>query len=219
MNRKALAYAAAGLALALLASGFAAYCLLGSQQTGRIRVACVGDSLTQSSEYPYDLYNLIGNQNYDLRNFGAGSTTILRSSETPYMNTSIYGKALSFQPDIVIVMLGTNDAQPSLHRFNTSFVTDYTTLIDSFLELKSKPEVWVVLPPPIVSNQSGVIDSAYFDNQIIPMIVQAANKTGVPVIDVYSSFVGHSDYYKDGLHVNSAGAGVIAAHVYSVAFQ
>jgi lysophospholipase L1-like esterase len=199
--------------------GIAAYCLLGSQQPERIRVACVGDSLTQSSEYPYDLWILIGNQNYDLRNFGAGSTTVLQSSETPYTNTSVYSEALAFQPNIVIIMLGTNDAQPSLHRFNESFTADYISLIYSFLELKSKPDVWVVLPPPIISNQSGAIDSAYFDNQIIPKIVEAANQTGVPVIDVYLAFVGHSDYYKDGLHVNSAGARIIADTVYRTVFQ
>jgi lysophospholipase L1-like esterase len=219
MSRKSVVLAAAGLALALLVTGIAAYCLLGSQQPERIRVACIGDSLTQSSEYPYELWSLIGNQSYDLRNFGAGSTTVLRSSETPYMNTSIYSEALEYRPNIVIIMLGTNDAQPSLHSYNHSFTTDYTLLINSFLGLESKPEVWVVLPPPIISNQSGAIDSAYFDDQIIPGIMQAANQTGMPVIDVHSAFAGHSEYYKDGLHVNSAGANAIADTVYRTIFQ
>lgn len=219
MTRRTLALVAAGLTLTLLASGIAVYFLFGSWQSGRIRVACVGDSLTQSSEYPYDLWNLIGNQSYDLRNFGAGSTTVSRSSETPYMNTSVYSEALNFQPNIVIIMLGTNDAQPSLHRFNESFATDYVVLINSFLELKSKPKVWVVLPPPIISNQSGRMDSDYFDTTVIPAIVQAANQTGVQVIDVYSSFIGHSDYYMDGLHVNSVGARAIADTVCRIAFS
>jgi acyl-CoA thioesterase I len=219
MSRRALALVAAVLAVALLVGGIAVYYILGNQQTGCIKVACVGDSLTQSSEYPYDLWSLIGNQSYDLRNFGAGSTTVLRSSETPYMNTSVYHEALDFQPNIVIIMVGTNDAQPSLHRFNQSFTADYVALINSFIELKSKPEVWVVLPPPIISNQSGAIDSAYFGNQIIPRIAEAANMAGVPVVDVYSVFVGHPEYYKDGLHVNSAGAGVIADTVYQTVFQ
>jgi acyl-CoA thioesterase I len=218
MSRKSVALAAV-LAVALLVGAVAAYCMFGGQQPERIRVACVGDSLTQSSEYPYDLYTLLGTQSYDLRNFGAGSTTVLRSSETPYMNTSVYRDALGFQPDVVVIMLGTNDAQPSLHQFNQSFAADYTALIDSFLGLKSKPEVWVVLPPPIIGNQSGTIDSAYLDNTIIPLITQSANQTGVSLIDVHSAFLGRSDYYQDGLHVNSAGAEVIADKVYRIAFQ
>jgi lysophospholipase L1-like esterase len=135
------------------------------------------------------------------------------------MNTSVYNDALIFQPNIVIIMLGTNDAQPSLHRYNQSFTLDYGALIDSFLGLESKPKVWIVLPPPIINNQSGVIDSAYFDQVIIPGIEQAANQTGMPVIEVYSAFVGHPDYYKDGLHVNSAGARIIAGTIYSAVFQ
>lgn len=217
MSRKTLA--AAALVLALLISGSAADILFENLNSQRIRVACVGDSLTQSSEYPYDLWSLIGNRSYDLRNFGAGSTTVLRSSETPYINTSVYHDALDFEPNIVIVMLGTNDAQPSLHRYNESFTGDYETLIGSFLKLDSKPEVWVVLPPPILSNQSGAIDSAYFDSVIIPKITQTARQVNLPIVDVYSAFVGHSDYYKDGLHVNSVGAKVIADTVYRTVFQ
>gem|GEM_PF-5780966 len=74
------------------------------------------------------------------------------------------------------------------------------------------------MPPPIVSNQSGAIDGAYFRNQIIPRITQAANQTGLPVIDVYSIFLGHNDYYRDGLHINIAGARVIADTVYKTVF-
>jgi acyl-CoA thioesterase-1 len=93
-----------------------------------------------------------------VRNFGAGSTTVLLNSETPYMNTSVFQNALEFQPNIVIIMLGTNDAQPSLHRYNASFVGDYVKLVAAFQALSSKPKIWIVLPPPVFSNQSGKTD-------------------------------------------------------------
>jgi lysophospholipase L1-like esterase len=79
------------------------------------------------------------------------------------MNTSVFQDALTFQPDIVIIMLGTNDAQPSLHQFYASFVGDYVKIVNAFQALSSKPEVWVVLPPPIISNQSGKMDSTYLN--------------------------------------------------------
>jgi len=121
MNKKRLL--AIGLALLLVASGIIAFFILAPLST--IRVACVGDSLTQSTEYPYDLWMLLGTSEYTVRNYGAGSTTVSLDSETPYMNTNVFQDALNFQPDIVIIMLGTNDAQPSLHQFNASFVEDY----------------------------------------------------------------------------------------------
>jgi acyl-CoA thioesterase I len=220
MNRKKLMLLTVGFVVLLVSSGLAAYFLANQFPLSEpIRVACVGDSLTQSTEYPYDLWNLLGNQSYSLRNFGAGSTTVSLQSETPYMNTTVFRDALNFQPNIVIIMLGTNDAQPSLHQFNASFVGDYMKLVMAFQGLSSKPEVWVVLPPPIISNQSVKMDSAYFEDTIIPGIMQAANKTDVPVIDVYSTFAEHPDYYLDGVHVNSKGAKLIADTIYSAVFS
>ena len=54
-------------------------------------------------------------------NFGAGSTTVSLNTETPYMNTSVFQSALEFQPNIVIIMLGTNDAQPNLESIQCKF--------------------------------------------------------------------------------------------------
>ena len=97
------------------------------------RVACVGDSLTQSTVYPLELGKKLGTKNYIVRNFGVGSTTVYIDSETPYIDTSAFQKALEFQPNTVIIMLGTNDAQPNLHEYNTTFVEDYMKLVAEFL--------------------------------------------------------------------------------------
>jgi acyl-CoA thioesterase-1 len=213
MNKKTFRLLTIGLVLLFVASGITAYFIL-APKPKPIRVACVGDSLTQSSEYPYDLWTLLGNATYTLRNFGAGATTVSLNSETSYMNTSVFQDALEFQPNLVIIMLGTNDAQPSLHQYNTSFVADYVKLINAFKGLSSKPEIWVVLPPPIFSNQSGKISPEYFKLTIIPDIEQAANKTNLPTIDVYSALVSYPEYFPDGVHINGAGAKLIADEVY-----
>lgn len=213
MNTKRLL--AIVLVILLVSSGIAAYYVLTTQNPSQIRVACVGDSLTQSTEYPYDLWNLLGNQTYNLRNYGAGSTTVLLSSETPYLNTSVYQDALAFQPNTVIIMLGTNDAQPSLIPYNATFVGDYVKLIRAFQALPDNPKIYVVLPPPIFSNQGGKINPEYFATTIIPDIEQAANITGCPTIDVYSALLGHPEYSTDGVHINPAGAKAIADTIYS----
>jgi acyl-CoA thioesterase I len=211
MKKKSLI--ALALVIIIACSGFAAIYFLTSHHT--VKVACVGDSLTQSTEYPYDLWNLLGNQTYRLRNFGVGSTTVLQASETPYVNTTVYQDALHFQPDIVLIMLGTNDAQPSLIPYNATFVADYIQIIQYFQALPNNPEIYVVLPPPIFSDQGGKMNPHYFQSTIIPKITQAANMTGVPTIDVYSALYGHPEYSSDGVHINSAGAKIIADTVYS----
>jgi len=218
MNKKNSRVLAIVLIILFVASAIAAFLILTAEDeeppSEAIRVACVGDSLTQSTMYPYDLWKLLGTENYTLRNYGAGATTVLLNSETPYMNTSVFQDALDFQPDIVVIMLGTNDAQPSLHPYNASFVGDYVKLVTAFQELSSNPKIWAVLPPPIFSDQGGKISPEYFKNTIIPDIEQAANETNSPIIDVYSALASYPDYFPDGVHANSAAAELIANAVY-----
>ena len=198
---------------------------------------CRRQPSTQSSGYPYFLWNLLGSNapytvgNYSINpkadngtlsngtrfpvgNFGAGSTTVLLNTETPYMNASVFQNALAFRPNVVIIMLGTNDAQPNLEQFNASFVGDYLKLVAAFQALPSNPKIWVVLPPPIFSNQSGKLDPEYFNNTVIPNIEQVVKEAGLPVIDVYSALSGHSSYFPDGEHPNSAAAELIANEIY-----
>jgi len=212
MNKKNSRLFVIGSAILLAASGIIAFFILAPSSA--IRVACVGDSLTQSTEYPYDLWMLLGTSEYTVRNYGAGATTVTLDSETPYMNTNVFQSALDFQPDIVIIMLGTNDAQPSLHKFNSSFVGDYVKIVAAFQGLSSDPEIWVVLPPPVFSDQDGKMDPEYFKLTIIPSIEQAAKENDLPIIDVYSALAVYPNYFPDGVHANSEAAELIANEVY-----
>jgi hypothetical protein len=47
-------------------------------------------------------------------------------------------------------MLGTNDAQPSLHQYNASFVDNTSRWFAAFQALPSDTQIWIVLPPPIL---------------------------------------------------------------------
>jgi acyl-CoA thioesterase I len=217
MNQKKIALLSIVLAILLISSGILAYLIWSAENmppSNQIRVACVGDSLTQSTAYPDYLWTLLGRENYTVGNFGAGSTTISLNTETPYMNMTVFQKALQFQPNITIIMLGTNDAQPNLKGNNVTLIADYVKLIDALQALSSKPKIWVVLPPPIFNNQSGKLDSAYFAQMIIPDIKQAANETNVPTIDVYSALANYPNYFPDGEHPDTDGAKLIANTIY-----
>ncbi len=238
MKRRSAKFLSLGLAVTFIAVGVVGFLLLSTlnQQAKTIRVACVGDSLTQSSGYPYELWKLLGasapytignysmipsgnstannGTRYAIGNFGAGSTTVLRNTETPYMNTSAFLDALLFHPDVVIIMLGTNDAQPNLEQFNASFVGDYLHLVASFQALEHKPKIWIVLPPPIFSNQSGKLDSVYFSSTIISDTRQVAQEADLATIDIFSILRGYPNYFPDGEHPNSTGAELIAKTVY-----
>jgi acyl-CoA thioesterase I len=178
-----------------------------------IRLACVGDSLTSWTQYPNDLWMLLGS-NFSLGKFGVGGATITVNSGKPYINESVFQDAKEFKPDIVIIMLGTNDANPALKLNISSFVSNYIQLIGKFQELNSKPKVWIVEPPPIFNNGTG-LSTENFDTYIIPAIQQVANKTNLSLIDVYTPLLHHPEYFKDGVHLNYDGSQVVANIIYN----
>ena len=212
---------AIAIALVVLASPLAVLKIVDSQNThsqtssigNSIRVACVGDSITGDCGYPSDLQLLLGD-NYTVGNFGASGSTVLLNSWKPYMDQPEFQSAKSFEPNIVIIMLGTNDDLMELHQYNESFEHDYTQLITSFQQLQSKPQIWIALSPPIFSNSSD-LSPTYLIDTIIPKTQDLANKMNLPTIDVYSAFGDRADYFKDGVHPNSQGAALIATEVYN----
>jgi lysophospholipase L1-like esterase len=182
-----------------------------------IKVACVGDSITANFGYPETLQELLG-QNYLVGNFGLGGTTVNLDGETPYMYEPIFREAKESQPNIVIIMLGTNDAHPGLHKYIGSFVDDYVTLVNAFQNLNSKPQIWIVKSPPIVNNGTG-LSSEFLSQTILSKIEEVAQRTGLPLIDAYTPLLDKPEYFIDGVHPTFEGAMLIADEVYKAIRQ
>jgi alpha-L-fucosidase 2 len=184
-----------------------------SSQISLIRVACIGDSITRGTEYTVDLWQLLGST-YVVGDFGIGGTTVSISSNASYLNQNAFQVAKHFEPHIVIIMLGTNDASTNLNESNPDFVADYVKLVTEFQSLASKPKVWIVVPPPIFNN-SAHISAEYFVQNIIPDIKQVASQMNLPLIDAYTPLVNHPERFIDGVHPNVDGADTIANVIYS----
>jgi acyl-CoA thioesterase-1 len=216
MKNKKLMLLTITLAILIATSGIAAFYMSNlnkNHSADKVRVACVGDSITGGTEYPADLWRLLGGANYTVGNFGVGGSTAALDSWNPYINSSAFQEAKEFQPNIVIIMLGTNDANPLIRPNNGSFVNDYVKLVEEFQALSSKPYIYLVKPPPIFSN--GTTPSAeYFRDNVIPTIEQVANLTNLPIIDVYSALANYSEFFRDGVHPDEQGAILIANEIY-----
>ena len=205
-----------GIAILTVSSGLVAlfFGAVGNKNSpfNPIRVACVGDSITEGTEYPADLWMLLG-ANYTVGNFGVGGSTVSLKSDKPYMNQTAFQEAKEFLPSIVIIMLGTNDASAIPYQYIESFADDYKKLVGEFQALAGSPKVWLVKPPPIFNNGTG-LSTPLFAHDVIPRIAQAANEMNLPMIDVYAALANHSEYFWDGVHPNSEGAELIATEIY-----
>lgn len=176
-----------------------------------IRLACVGDSITEGSGYPNELDKIIGS-NYEVSNFGVGGSTVSLGSSKPYMNQAEFQWAKARMPNVVVIMLGTNDANMATYQHIDSFVADYKELVESFQRLPSNPEIWLVKPPPIFSDTLGSMDTN-LEQVVIPRIEQVADEMGLPLIDIYSALLDYPEYFPDGVHPTIEGAKIIANEV------
>jgi lysophospholipase L1-like esterase len=212
-KRKLLVVGIAGLlVLAGLGGLFLQY--FGNRNTSAatvIRVACIGDSITEVSGYPADLQTILG-KDYLVFNFGVSGSGVLLKSDIPYMNEALFWRALEFEPDIVVVMLGTNDANNKYHRYLQDFSVDYEKLIRQIQTLASKPQIYLVSPPPILNNSLD-FNNTSLQQDIIPCIQQKASQLNLPIINVNACLASHPECFTDGVHPDSQGARLIAEEI------
>ena len=144
-----------------------------------------------------------------MNNYGVSGATLLRQGDLPYIRQSAYNSALVGNPDVVIIKLGTNDSKPQNWQYKSSFISDYSTMIDTFRNLPGRPQVWICKPvPAFVENFT--IRPAVIHDEILPMIDEIAARKNVPVIDLYTALENYGSLFPDGIHPNAQGAGIIA---------
>ncbi|HSV50105.1 MAG TPA: GDSL-type esterase/lipase family protein [Candidatus Acidoferrales bacterium] len=176
------------------------------------KIACVGDSITQITSYVNTLQTLVGNSSV-VGNFGVSGATVTLASVEPYLFRNESDAAKEFQPTTVVILLGTNDARSDVFVYIDKFLEDYKIVISKYQMLETKPQIYLVLPPPVYENNIN-ISSSDLSEVIIPMIKQAANDTGLPLIDAFTPLLNHPEYFVDGVHPNDEGARVIAEAIY-----
>src|SRR5690606_37695166 len=86
--------------------------VLADEASGKVRVACVGNSVTrgyglaapEKDSYPARLQKLLG-EGFDVRNFGHSGATLLSKGHRPYTGTQEYKDALACNADIIVIHL------------------------------------------------------------------------------------------------------------------
>jgi lysophospholipase L1-like esterase len=188
----------------------------GAGTTDLSRIACMGDSITNMTAYPAHLQALLGSHSI-VGNFGYNGAAVNFYSDRAYYFSDSYKDARVFQPNKVIIMLGTNDARTNIVDAIGNFTINYEHMLQRMINgtrpFTSQPQIFLVIPPPIFQNNLNLTISIYTE-QIIPKIRQVANDFGLPIIDVYTPLANHPEYFSDGVHPNIQGAQIIANTIY-----
>lgn len=195
-------------------------------------IVALGDSITfgagvvktrTSDSWEAKLEKLLGGA-YQVLNYGIGGVTLQNEGDCPYWNMTdkaLQGypeAALAWQPEIVLLMLGTNDSKP----YNWNLERYEAQLDQRVKEIKSAPGVkrLILMCPPFACPANGS-ELVAFDilnetirDEIVPIVKHCAVENGVECIDLYALTEGHGEYFMDGVHPNSYGNRVIAGEIH-----
>ncbi len=183
-----------------------------------LRVACIGNSITdgfgidmaEQLGYPAQLQQLLG-KGYWVKNFGVSSRTLLNKGDYPYMNELAWRDALDFQPNIVVIKLGTNDSKTENWKHGDEFQADLQQMIDSLKALPTSPDIYICSPIPAEQDRWTISDSI-ITNAIMPLQQACAAKNKVTFIDLHSAFKNEDgkQMQRDGIHPTQDGASQMA---------
>jgi lysophospholipase L1-like esterase len=186
-----------------------------------VRVACLGDSITFGSganpldrfSYPAQLARMLGD-GYQVENFGVGSATLLFQGDKPYREQPQFQKAVDFDPDIVVLLLGANDtcgAPRNNWNHSASFLSDARNLLKSL----GRPgrRLIVALPPPFLPDLPNLKPERKTDlearsprlEQIRGWWREAAQAEGAEVVDLANTLAPDLQLVSDGVHLTNAG--------------
>lgn len=189
-----------------------------------VRVACIGNSITfgagiknrSRDSYPSVLARMLGDS-YWVKNFGVSARTMLNKGDHPYMNEPAYKNALAFNPNIVVIKLGTNDSKSFNWKYKADFMKDAQNMINAFKGLPSQPKIYLCYPSKAYLTGDGINDDI-ISKEIIPMIKKLAKKNDLSVIDLHTAMDGMPELFPDRIHPNEKGAQVMAKAVYQSIF-
>ena len=206
---------------------------LNARQTPKpdaVRVACIGNSITDGHGielasaygYPALLQKKLGS-GYWVKNFGISARTLLNKGDHPYMNELAWRDALAFDPDIVVIKLGTNDSKPQNWLHASEFRSDLEQMLfalrpDLAQPVKKKkgkkkaapapaarPQIILCTPIPAFKSTWDISDEV-ITNQIIPILKEEAAKYDLQLLDLHTLYAGDGDkMLSDGIHPDGRG--------------
>lgn len=202
-------------------------CLYGKPYSRPMRVACIGDSMTEgvgtddfaTQSYPAQLQAFLGPE-YEVGNFGVSCATMLRKGTDAgrpfgYSTLPAIHNVVDFNPDIIIIALGVNDCKSyNWEKLNQEFTADYQSLIDTLNMLPSLPEIYLVVEPYVqITPQTlswGFEDKGYYE-QMREHINAVAIANRMNIISLTDVFKGEEAcVYAPNDHPNQRGAMLMA---------
>mgnify|MGYP000910283254 CR=1 FL=1 len=189
------------------------------------KIAIIGDSISFGAEltdeagnysladnYANRLQTILGEE-FFIKNFGVSGRTLLSTGDTPFINDPEYIVSQNFKPDVVMIMLGTNDSK-SINWLGDSVATlykaDYIALINSYKTIN--PDVKVILMTSPTTYHE-IVPDHIVSGIIVPLQREIATETGSTLVDINLITKNKVELFPDLIHPNKEGHNLIAEDV------
>lgn len=187
----------------------------------RIRIAAVGDSNTYGAgvlfrgrsrrSWPGRLQTLLGD-GYEVLNYGVNRRTLQRGGDHPYDATPFAEASVRADPDIALIMLGSNDARGD--NWNPGrFESELGAFVEQYRA--NGAAVYLMTPPVAYENRRGV-SWRLIEEEVAPLVRRVASAAGVDLIDVFEITRRSTTSHPDGIHLGARSSGVVAEAVAEV---
>lgn len=210
--------------LSMLSLGFLSISAAPKKRVQKIKVACVGNSITYGTgiedrehfSYPVQLQKMLG-EKYQVGNFGKPGATLLNHGHRPYMQQEEFKEAMAFKGDIAVIHLGINDTDPrNWPNYRDEFVKDYLSLMDSLRSANPKVRFILARMTPIADRHPRFISGTkLWHGEIQEAIQTVARVSGAELIDFHAPLYPYPYLLPDAIHPNPEGAGILAKTVYA----
>lgn len=189
------------------------------------RIACIGDSITFGAgvaqtrkEHAWTfVWNRLLGDGFQVLNYGVSGATLQKEGDFPYHKVGFLKRLPKARPELIVLMLGTNDAKP--YNWNEKrFIREYEVLLKDLMEAGWPHRLVLMTPPEAFPEETtGIvgydIDPGPIEGSIRQAVFSMGDRYGLQVIDLYALTKDHTEYFDDGVHPNIEGNRVIAEHL------
>jgi len=196
-----------------------------------VRIAFIGNSITIGTNltnptvesYPGRVSQMLQTVYGDtcvVSNFAVSGRTMLKKGDFPIWNEPQFGQMWNFAPDIVYIMMGTNDTKPQNWDVcgPGQFFADYKAMIDTMRVRNPKVKFMCAFPPPCYKTGDltsvWLINDSIISHGVIPIVDSLAKLYNIPVVDFNTALRDSGCFFPDQVHPNAHGASVMGKLVF-----
>lgn len=191
-----------------------------TETTDKIKVACIGDSITVYDGYYIPLQTLLGDE-YEVREFAISGVSLARC-RADYIGTQKHFDSIAYDPDIVVAMFGINDCNGG-HAFHddagtANYKDSCKKLVDSYREQNENVEI-LLMSPTAQDDYLHAESNTVRMPKAVQVLQEVAAEKGCYFFDMFGKFCKEYEtqvsdgvpngLWEDGTHLSGAtGEGV-----------